>query len=78
MLDKNQSKTLKISNQLFLLIKNVKDDIESFKTFSRAQFIKYILKYNPGYFDRRAGIRWLLEGYSRDFIGIFDYNDLER
>lgn len=30
-----------------MLIKNVKDDIESLKNFSRMDFIEYIINYNP-------------------------------
>ena len=59
-------------------IKNVKDDIESLKNFTRVDFIKYIIQYNPEYFKQKEDSKYMLETFQRDFIGIPEYNDVER
>ena len=48
------------------------------KNFSRLDFIQYIINYNPKYFEEKNDVRFMLESFHRDFIGVYDYNDIER
>lgn len=74
LLEKNTSK---VSNYLFLLIKNAKDDIGSLQDYTKATFENYIMQWDKKFQSKKFNYKWKIESYQRNYVGSFDFTDLE-